>query len=887
MIQSQSTIAHYRVETLIGAGGMGEIYKAVDSRLGRSVALKILPPDLSHSRERIRRFLHEAKAASSLNHPNILTVYDAGEAEVANGSASASRVHFIATELVEGSTLRDLIHRDKLPLKRIVGYLAQAADGLAKAHAAGIVHRDLKPDNIMVTADGFAKVLDFGLAKLIEARDEQSTAADPTREGLILGTVRYMSPEQAQGKPVDHRSDIFAFGAILYEAAARQPAFHGNSDPDILHRIIYEEPEPVPNVPVDLHRVLTRAMAKDPDERLQSMKDLALELRDISRSFDDLKIQKRVRKRIALRSGGWAAMALAALIVGVVAGRLAYRAPRSEDPVAFSIVPPENTAFAATPNSATALQFAVSPNGRSIAFLAASTGSLPRIWIRDLGSVSARPLAGTDGAWFPFWSPNSDAIAFFAGGKLKRIAVNGGAPMILADAIDPRGGSWSKDDVILFAPGGGAVPLMRIPAEGGEPTPATMVHSSEGEAGHRWPSFLADGKHFLYYSFGTGRFKQAVYAGTLGSPDAEFVTHADSRAEYAGNGRIVFMRKGSLYVQRIDEGTLRTIGEPVLVERQVGFASPIFYGAFSASQTNVIAWAPWVNPNRKLTWLDRNGNITGTVFEPADWGTASLTLLGDRAVLTRSDPDTANLDLWMVDLTRGVGSHLTTNEADDNHPVWIPGGQSVVFTSTRSGRSALYLKTLADQREEILATSIHVARPTGSTPDGRYLVYYDRSPDTASDIWLLPLAPKGSPQKFIATPAAEWGAVVSPDGKWIAYASDESGRDEIYVQPFPSGGNHYRVSVDGGATAKWSPDGRELFFMTPNAEMASVEVKPNATRFECTVPKIRFRVPGIAATHPAFQTDYAVAADGRFLIALAPPDRTSAPIQMTVNWQPR
>jgi serine/threonine protein kinase len=876
VIASDSSVAQYRIESLIGVGGMGEVYKAVDGRLGRAVALKVLPPELSHSRERIRRFLQEAKAASSLNHPNILTVYDAGEADV-----DSQRVHFIATELVVGSTLHELIHRDKVPLKRIVGYLSQAADGVAKAHAAGIVHRDLKPDNIMVTADGFAKVLDFGLAKLIEPRDEHSTIADATREGLILGTVAYMSPEQAQGKPVDHRSDIFAFGAILYEAAAGRAPFSGGSDPDILHRIIHEDPPPLRKVPADLDRVITRAMAKDPDERLQSMKDLALELRDISRSFENLKLTSGVRRRRPIRSGVWPVIAIAALLLGLAGSRFLFRTQTNHEPIRFAIAPPEKTVFTTLANSAATTQFAVSPNGKSIVFVASAPGSKPQIWVRDLASIETRALAGTEGAFFPFWSPDSTSIGFFAEEKLKRIAVNGGAPIVLADAPNPRGGSWSSTGVIIFAPGGAA--LARVPAAGGDATEAIALNRSIGELYQRWPFFLPDGKRFLYASTGAGA-KRAIYLGELGSNDTHFLVSSESQAAYAGNSTIVFMRKGSLYSQQIDERSLRAVGDATLIEHEIGFAPAIRFGAFSASESGVLAYTPWVNPNRRLTWFDRRGKTLGTVFEPADWGISSVTLNGTKAVLTRNDPNTANLDLWMIDVDRGVGSRLTSDESDDNHPVLSPDGTAVAFTSTRSGTEELYVKSLSDQREEMIPTGTRGPRPTSWTRDGRFIVFFDH-PSGDSDLWLQPMAPRGPARRFLSTKFIEWIGNVSPNGKWIAHASDDTGHDEIYVQPFPSGGDRYRVSTNGAITPKWSPDGRELFFMTFSGEIASVHVRRDDTQFECTVPGALFRVPGLLGLIPTFQIDYAVAADGRFLIVVTPTETGSRSIDVAINWR--
>ena len=874
-IAPDTTIDNYRVESLISAGGMGEVYKAVDVKLGRAVALKVLPPELSHSRERIRRFLQEARAASSLNHPNILTVYDAGEA---NG------VHFIATELVVGSTLRDLIHRDRVPLKRITGYLAQAADGVAKAHQAGIIHRDLKPANIMVTNDGFAKVLDFGLAKLTESADDQSTYPDRTREGLILGTVAYMSPEQAQGQPVDQRSDVFAFGAILYEAGARKQAFAGATDPEILHRIIHEDPTPLDNVPAEFDRIVTRAMAKNPDERIQSMKDLALELRDIASTFDTLKVQTSRRLSRSARSRWLTAAIFTAVVVAAAAGGyLLIPKSTARQPLRFAIMPPERTTFATTSNSASALQFAVSPKGDTIAFVARPESGRQMIWLREFDSVDAHPLEGTEGAYFPFWSPNGDALGFFGDEKLKRISLHGGAPVILADAPDPRGGTWSREGVILLS-GNTVGVLARVPAAGGEATPALAIDASRKERGQRWPFFLPDGKRFLYLSLTDDAARRTVCAASLGASVRPLViTKADGNSEFVAPDQLLFVRKGTLYSQRLNPRTLRPEDDPILVEREIGFAPSILYASFSAASDDVTAYAKWVNPNRKLTWLDRQGQEAATVSEPADWGASFISLRGDHALLNRTEPNTANLDLWDIDLSRGVGSKLTTDESDDNNGFFSPDGTMLAYTSNRAGAFDLYLRKAGDREGHLLVKTEGGASLTDWTSDGRYLVYHDRSQKTQGDIWVLPIAERGPPHPFLRTPFYESYGVVSPDGYWMAYSSDESGRDEVYVQPFPNGGKSYRVSVNGGHVPHWSSDGHELFFVTPAAEIASVRVSATGSTFSCSVPTMLFRIPGLVGAQPAFHPWYAVAPDGRFLMVITPKDRPAASITVSMN----
>jgi Tol biopolymer transport system component len=871
MIAAGSTVGQYRVEALIGRGGMGEVYKATDTRLGRPVALKVLSAEMSRSSERLRRFLNEAKAASSLNHPNILTVYDAGETPLDGGGT----VHFIASELIEGKTLRELIHRDRVPFHRIVDYLAQAADGISKAHAANIVHRDLKPENIMVTADGFAKVLDFGLAKLIDASDADSAAAGltRTREGAVLGTVAYMSPEQARGERVDHRSDIFSFGSILYEAVARRAPFSGVSEPDILYRIAHQDPAPLAGATDGIARLVTRTLAKDPAERMQSMKDLALELRELQREG----------VRIPARRFGGMPVAIVALAATALLGYL-YRAGPKPDllPVRFSINAPESTSISGTPNSATALQFALSADGQRVVFVAAAAGEKPRLWLRELASLESRPLAGTEGAFFPFWSPDGTAVAFFADDELRRVSLSGGAPTVLAKRVgDPRGGTWSRSGVILFSGVDGQTGLVRAPAAGGEAV-AVTPREFEDSNPPRWPSFLPDGDRFLFLGLGNARLRSAIYSGSLSSGKTERLFEADSKGEFVAPDRIVFMRKGALMSQQVDSVTLRPRGDAVLIQRTVGYAPVIYFSAFSARE-HVLAFAPWTNPNRRLTWLDRRGTIVGTASDPADWGTTSLSLRDGKAALTRIDPDSGNLDIWSVDVARGVASPIVSSDADENRPVWSADASSIAFSSSYGATLEIKIANLVEGSQRVVAS--HPGRIDDWTSDGRFIVQSRRSTASGGDIWLLSTQAGIADRAFLATPYYEAEGRVSPDGRWIAYTANDTGREEIYLRPFPAGGEPYRVTTEGGTQAKWSPDGRELFFVTAANEIASTRVSMRREHVEATRPAVLFRIPGVVPPPNPFWTAYEVAPDGRFLITVAAAGRSTASITISVNWR--
>jgi Tol biopolymer transport system component len=632
-------------------------------------------------------------------------------------------------------------------------------------------------------------------------------------------------------------------------------------------------------VPAEFDRVVTRAMAKNPDERIQSMKDLALELRDIASTFDSLRVQTRARRR-AKSTRSVVALIVIPAIIAAAAGYLLHRPKPITQPLRFAIAPPENATFTSTSNSASALQFALSPKGNVIAFVAARDGGPPMVFLRDFASVDGHPIAGTEGAYFPFWSPETDAIGFFADGKLKRISIAGGPPVVLADALDPRGGSWSRDGTIVFS-AGTVGPLLRVPATGGEVTPALKLDRPRHERSQRWPFFLPDGKRFIYLSLNGDAVPRAIYQGELGSDSVRQVIKADGSAQFVAPDELFFVRKGSLYSQRLDPDTLAAKAQALLVERDIGFAPSIQYASFSAASDGVLAYAPWVNPNRRLMWIDRHGKELAAASEPADWGASFISLRGDHAILNRTEPDTGNLDLWDIDLTRGVGSKITTDENDDNHGLLSPDGGALVYTSNRAGAFDVYMRK--GKSDSKLVTSEGGVALTDWTLDGRFVIYHDRGRSTQADIWMLPVTEGGPPRAFQKTRFYEGYATVSPDGHWIAYQSDESGRIEVYVQPFPAGGKTVRVSVDGGFEPKWSADGREIVFLTHNSEFVSARVKPSGEDFRCDLPATLFRIPGVVPAAPAFFPWYALAPDGRFLMVITPTDHPTAAITVAMN----
>ncbi len=871
----------YEIIAAIGAGGMGEVYRARDARLGRDVAIKVIPAAFSADSDRLRRFEHEARAAAALNHPNILAVFDIG---------SYDGAPYVVAELLEGETLRERLHAGALPVRKVVEYGIQVAHGLAAAHEKGIVHRDLKPENLFITADGRVKILDFGLAKLtqtdsplISGTNAPTTpVANQTQAGMVLGTIGYMAPEQVRGQTVDHRADVFAFGTILYEMLSGQRAFHGQTTIDTMTAILKEDPPDLPlaerHIPPALDRMVHRCLEKNPTARFQTASDLAFAL-------EGLEIGPAMPAMAAHRAGRWsgwiaAAISTVLLLAASVPAVLYLRQRPVERMVSrFEIV---------TPPTGDPLSFALSLDGRQLAYVANTEAGL-RLWVRRFEDAAAKSLPGTEGASYPFWSPDGRAIGFFADAKLKRVDLAGGTVQVLAAAATGRGGSWSRDDVILFAQNtvGG---LMRVPAAGG--TPSEVTHLAAGENSHRWPQFLPDGHHFLF-GMSLGRVEtRGTYLGSLDGGAPTRLLPDEVPAVYAAPGVLLAVRQGVLMALKFNEATLTVSGEPVPVSQNVGADTVLFRGGFTVSATGVLAQRAIVSQRRQLVWLDRAGHALGPVAEAEDAGLAGPALSpdGERVAVLRSVQ--GNIDIWIFDVRRGVPSRFTFHSANESTPVWSPDGRSLVFRSNRNGVYDLFEKPAngAGDEQPLVVSSENKA-PVDWSADGRVLLYTSLSTKTSSDIWALPSGGDKKPFAVLQTAFDETDPHFSPDGKWMAYESNESGRMEVYVRPFPGPGGQWQFSTAGGTQIRWRADGKELFYVSADGHLmaAPVVVTPDGRGLQPGAPVSLFAarlasggnivIPGYAGT-----PQYAVARDGRFLANVAAEGEIAPPISVVLNW---
>jgi Tol biopolymer transport system component len=879
-----SRFDHYEILSSLGAGGMGEVWRARDTRLDRDVAIKLLPAEFAKEADRFRRFEQEARATSALNHPNILTVYDIGSYETGP---------YIVAELLVGEELREEIKQGAIAPRKALDYARQIAEGLAAAHAKGIVHRDLKPENLFVTQDGRVKILDFGLAKLRPQRNEPigsdiATQKQITDPGVVMGTVGYMSPEQVRGQDVDHRSDIFSFGVILYEMLSGRQTFSGESAIEVMNAILKEEAaelsETKARIPPALDKIVRRCLEKKPEQRFHSAHDLGyaldavastsssgLNLMEVAQAPDTTTLAKRPGWRERVWMFATSVLAVVLLVSFVVWFR---RAEPAAQMVRFSLLAPEKTSFAEP-------SFAISPDGRRLAFSATDATGNTLLYLRPLNSFSAQPLLGTESAALPFWSPDSRSIAFFSAGKLKRVEVSGGAPQTLCEVKNAGGGSWNREGVIIMAPTNGGA-LYRVPATGGVPTALTTVDQSRGEISHWLPQFLPDGHHFLYYVSRRQAGESGLYVGSLSDKATQHALSSDYNAVYAA-GYLLFVRNGALMGQVFDTSALKLVGEPFLIAEQVKTYNIVPH--LSVAENGTLVFQSGGAQAPQLVWFDRSGKQLGTVGEPADYSNPSLAPDGKRLAVGVRDPKTEKRDIWLFDLARGARSRFTFDPADDLNPVWSKDGGRIYFTSDRKGQRDIFQKKVnAAEEEELISTSSEIKNVCDLAPDGRLLIYNtnprrESNDTTRNDLWLLPLEGERNPKPFLKTQFMEDQAVISPDGRWVAYRSDESGRDEIYVATFPQLGGKWQVSVDGGAEPQWRRDGKELFFTGADRKLMAAEVKTGAGAFEAEAPKLLFETP---LTDPV-RNRYVVTGDGQqFLIItrLSAP----APINVVLNW---
>jgi eukaryotic-like serine/threonine-protein kinase len=870
------TISHYQIVEKLGGGGMGVVYKAEDTRLQRFVALKFLSEEFARDSQALNRFQREARAASALNHPNIVTLH-----YIANDSG----VNYLAMEYVEGKSLDKLITPKGLALAQAIGYATQIAGALAAAHAAGIVHRDIKPANLIVTPEGQVKILDFGLAKLTEGVRSESQAKSAetlTETGTILGTVAYMSPEQASGHEIDHRSDIFSLGIVLYEMLAGRRPFQGKSQVDLLHAIIYDSQPSFGSIPPRLEEILEKALEKDPKERYQHAGDLSIDLRHVQTPTRSAPLPTSDRLASSSRYPWipWALAAAATLLLAALSFVHFREKPSVERSLRYQLSAPGHAEFPA-----------LSPDGRYLAFVT-NTGGPDQVWLRAMDTLESAPLAGTNGATYPFWSPDGAYLGFFADGKLQKIAAAGGPPQSLCEAATGRGGTWNRDGVILFSPGP-ASRIFRVPAAGGAPVPVTKL--AEGRAvGHRFPAFLPDGFHFLYNAGSSKPLDAGVFLGSLSGAAPVRLVPGVSKALYApparagGNSHILFRHGDTLMALPFDAKSLKVTGDMFPVAEQVWLSVATGFGAFSVSENSMLAFRSGnATPDRELVWINRAGKRVGVVGKPGTYEDLAISRDG-KTVALLVYAGTRN-DLWLQDVGRGVLSRFTFNSGFSRSPVWSPDGSRLIYAFEPEGAFAfdIYQKPIGgNSQAELLFHSVIGGWQDDWSPDGKWLVYQEVGHDTGNDLWLLPLTADRKPVPYLLTPFDERSARFSPDGKWMAYQSNESGRFEIYVQTFPASGAKYQISSLGGTDAQWRRDGKELFYIGADKKLMAVPVKLGST-LEAGTPQSLFPVPETRATLKSFV--YEPSVDGqRFLVDVPVEGNqsdTAPPLTIVTNWQ--
>jgi len=906
----------YEITAPLGAGGMGEVYRARDTRLERDVAIKVLPQAFSADADRLRRFEQEARAAAALNHPNILAVYDVGTHDGAP---------YIVSELLEGETLRDRLGpppapRDQsgaqpgLPARKVVDYAIQIAHGLAAAHEKGIVHRDLKPENLFVTSAGHVKILDFGLAKL--RPESKSASVDrtalptelvDTEPGMLLGTMGYMAPEQVRGQTVDHRCDIFAFGAILYEMLSGQRAFRGATAADTISAILDKDPADLPvadlHIAPALERIVDRCLSKHPGARFQSASDLAFALESLSSPSDRFEtvrataassVSRASRERVA-----WSVAALFALatIGALTLARAGYFAnpiipPR---PSRTLVLLPEKTSYVAGGGSP-AYRLGISPDGSRLSFVAVSADGQARLWVRPIDALTAHPLAGTESASGPAWSSDGRSIAYFTTPltALKKVDAAGGPPVTLVN-VEGQGGAgatWNKNDVILFATTNSnySGPIWRVSSAGGNISAVIAPDSKNGETELWYPFFLPDGNHFLFAAMGPleGLLRPlGIYVASLDGKERKLLMRGGSNVKYA-QGYLLFLRDATLMAQKFDADRLELSGEAIAIGEQVQTGGPSgATGAFAVSEAGTLAFisGPSVTAGvpSQLIWFNRDGRQLSVLGDRATYSDVELSPDGARATVSVIDPSRRTSDIWIYDVGRGLRTKFTFDAGSELSSVWSPDGKRIVYGALRT-RPVINLKRsdASGGEEQIAAPGGIFLFPSSFSPDGHLLAYSAGASAVFQDIWIMPLTGDRTATPILKTPASELYPRFSPDGRWLMYTSDESGRPEVYVSPFPPSGGKVLISTSGGTQPRWRHDATEIFYISSDNKLMAASVNGRGAGFQVGSVKALFDVNQRVGS----RSQYDASADGqRFLINIAPEQaQATPPITLVMNW---